>query len=187
EAVESPPLQTTFGDDVVRGGADDDAISGRFGDDFISGGLGGDTLNGGFGDDELLGNAGEDRLSGGVGDDILDGGAGDDMIFGGFGEDVLVGGAGDDTLTGGWNRDTFVYDGGADEITDFSTGIRVFFFNLPGDMVEIDIDGVATFEDLEQVASQNGSDTVFAFSETDTLTLRNTSLASLDADDFTFV
>ncbi|MEM0987441.1 MAG: Ig-like domain-containing protein [Pseudomonadota bacterium] len=185
--VASGDLRATFRDDFVRGGADDDHINGRFGDDLISGGLGNDRLFGGFGDDDLLGNAGNDKLSGGWGQDDLQGGAGNDKLSGGFGRDRLAGGAGDDTLKGGLGRDTFVYDGGLDTIRDFEEGFRFFFFSLPGDDVEIDVDGIDSFEDLAALAVQNGRNLEFVFSESDVLTFAHTRLSDLDDDAFTFV
>ncbi|MEM1298428.1 MAG: Ig-like domain-containing protein [Pseudomonadota bacterium] len=187
DPVASGDLSTSFHDDFVRGGADDDHINGRFGDDLISGGLGNDKLRGGFGHDELLGNAGDDDLRGGFGNDDLAGGDGNDSLRGGFGRDRLDGGAGDDSLKGGWGRDTFVYNGGLDTIEDFEEGFRFFFFSFPGDTVEIDVEGVDSFEELSALAVQDGRDLSFVFSDTDALTMENTRLHDLDEDAFVFV
>ncbi|MEM1160441.1 MAG: Ig-like domain-containing protein, partial [Pseudomonadota bacterium] len=184
--VASGDLKTTFRDDFVRGGADDDHIHGLFGDDLISGGGGNDVVRGGFGHDELLGNAGDDQLRGGGGNDDLDGGAGNDNLKGGWGRDRLDGGLGDDVLKGGWGRDTFVYSSGLDTIKDFEEGYHFLWWTIPGDKIEIRYEGVETFADLTALAVQNGRDVEFAFSETDVLTLRRTDLHDLDEDAFMF-
>ncbi|MEM7669052.1 MAG: Ig-like domain-containing protein, partial [Pseudomonadota bacterium] len=201
----SGDLSTSFRDDFVRGGADDDHISGRFGDDLISGGGGDDSLRGGFGNDELIGNAGDDdlrggfgrddlaggdgadKLRGGLGNDTLDGGAGDDHLKGGWGRDRLDGGAGNDSLRGGWGQDTFVYTGGRDRIEDFDEGFSFFWWRKPGDTIEIALDGFDSFSDLKAVASENGRNVDFVFSEQDVLTLARTDLDDLSASVFEFV
>ncbi|MEM6489464.1 MAG: Ig-like domain-containing protein [Pseudomonadota bacterium] len=188
EPVASGDLAGSFRDDLIRGGADDDHIRGRAGDDLISGGLGNDALRGNVGDDHLLGNAGDDDLRGGLGRDHLEGGAGNDHLRGGFGRDRLEGGAGDDGLRGGLGLDTFVYDGGHDTIYDFDPGGRfLFFFRRPGETVEIDIDGVSSFDDVEAVATQVGRNVVLTFSEDDTLTFAHTHLGALDDSHFDVV
>ena len=194
----------TFRDDLLRGGADDDRINGRSGDDLISGGEGDDRLSGAWGDDDLRGDAGNDRLSGGWGEDTLDGGAGndrlnggwsddllrggegDDRLNGGFGNDLLDGGAGNDQMRGGFGVDTFVFNGGHDLIQDFDAGFDWWFFSLHSDQIVIDIEGTDSFEDLIATASQSRHTVTFQFSEEDSLTLRNTHLAELDADMFSF-
>lgn len=102
---------TTYGDDLIRGGAADDRLRGSWGDDLISGGDGNDRIRGGAGDDDLSGGAGKDRIYGGWGDDTLTGGAGDDRLSGGVGWDTLSGGDGNDRLRGGWGDDSL---GGGD-------------------------------------------------------------------------
>lgn len=192
-------------DDLLRGGADNDRINGGAGDDVVSGGAGDDRLSGGSGDDELLGNAGSDRLNGGSGQDTLDGGGGndrlngglsDDMLFGGSGDDRLRGGDGDDTLVGGDGNDrmkggsgadTFVFAGGHDLIQDFDTETDWHLSEPSSDQIEIDIKNVTDFEDLVGSANQSRRDVTFQFGEEDSLTLRSTQLADLDADMFSFV
>ncbi|MEM7746746.1 MAG: Ig-like domain-containing protein [Pseudomonadota bacterium] len=185
--VASGDLSTSFRDDFVRGGADDDHINGRLGDDLISGGEGNDTIQGGWGQDELLGNTGNDLLNGGLGRDILSGGAGQDTLKGGFGRDRLDGGADNDLLRGGFGQDTFVFNGGDDTIADFDTGFSFLWFSRPGDTIEIEFEGFDSFDDLQDVALQNGRHLTFEFSATDSLTLNRTHLAALDADMFDFV
>jgi Ca2+-binding RTX toxin-like protein len=57
----------------------------------FSGGAGDDVLRGGMEDDLLLGGSGHDRLVGRKGDDLLLGGTGHDRLKGRRGDDVLVG------------------------------------------------------------------------------------------------
>ncbi|MBN8474837.1 calcium-binding protein [Sulfuritalea sp.] len=81
----------TEGNDVLVGGAGDDAINGLGGIDTIYGQAGNDSLDGGGGDDALIGYVGNDVLDGGAGNDGLQGGAGNDTyLFGnGSGQDVI--------------------------------------------------------------------------------------------------
>jgi trimeric autotransporter adhesin len=79
-------LQSTEGDDTIRGFG---------GADTVSGGGGHDILEGLGGDDVLLGGSGNDRLSGGAGNDRLEAGADGAQLLGGAGDDVYVVGAGD--------------------------------------------------------------------------------------------
>ena len=111
---------TDGGEDLVLGGAGDDALYGLDGADTIRGDDGDDRLYGGESADRLYGEAGNDRLYGedgadvlkGAGDDDrLDGGSGDDILRGGSGDDRLLGRAGDDTLNGGSGADAM--DGGS--------------------------------------------------------------------------
>jgi len=183
----SGPLRTSFRDDFVRGGADDDRIHGRFGDDLLSGGLGNDRLFGNLGDDTLRGDGGDDLLSGGLGDDDLTGGPGDDELLGGPGDDRLDGGPGDDGLMGGFGRDTFVYVGGSDVIRDFDPGRSGFLFSRPGETVEIDVAGFASFADLQAIATQDGRDVVLSFTPEDSLTFSRLALDALQESSFLFV
>ncbi len=62
--------------------------------ELIRGTNGNDVLRGGSDDEELVGLGGKDALRGGSGNDTLDGGSGNDRLRGGSGEDVLKGGTG---------------------------------------------------------------------------------------------
>lgn len=198
-------LNGGWGDDNLLGGAGNDKLSGGWGEDNLSGGAGNDRLSGGWSDDTLDGGADDDRLDGGAGNDMLEGGSGDDRLWGGTGSDalsggdgndrleggsgndILAGGGGDDLLIGGWGQDTFVFDGGNDVVKDFDPGFDWWFWSKPGDTVSISIDGIEDFDDLMATATQQGRNTVFEFSETDSLTLKNTFVFCLDGDDFQFV
>jgi Ca2+-binding RTX toxin-like protein len=105
------------------------------------GGTGNDSLGGGDGLDILSGGDGNDDLSGGAGNDVLDGGAGDDLLIGGAGADDVRGGSGIDlaiqtsTAAQTLTLDDLANDGEANE----------------GDNV---------FADVEQVATNEGNDTI---------------------------
>lgn len=140
-----------------------------------------------MGQDTLDGGADNDRLNGGWSDDLLFGGAGDDRLNGGHGHDTLDGGAGDDRITGGLGTDTFIFNGGHDLIRDFDTGQDLPFYNRPAEQIVIDLQVVETFQDILDSATQSGRAVTFQFSESDSLTLRHTQVAELDADMFLFV
>jgi Ca2+-binding RTX toxin-like protein len=103
------PDTTTFGDDVISGGADDDMIFGQLGDDTLHG-------DGNIIDPEFE-TAGEvvlseyklasltESIEGSDigGDDYIEGNGGDDTIYGGLGQDDLIGG--NSTLFGLTTRD----------------------------------------------------------------------------------
>ncbi len=169
------------GDDSFDGGDGDDILSGGTGDDTLIGGLGNDTLNGGSGDDHLDGGEGDDILSGGSGDDVLLGGAGNDVISGGSGDDRIEGGAGDDILTGGSGHDVFHFAAGFgnDTITDFR--------DWHEDTIEFDTSIFTDFDAMLAAAVQAGDHVVITFDADNSLTLAETQLDSLRADDFRFV
>jgi Ca2+-binding RTX toxin-like protein len=102
-----------FGDDVITGSDDNQAmetLSGDAGNDSLYGGGSNDSLAGGAGNDLLEGGTGNDDLSGGAGNDDLRGGSGIDYLFGDEGNDILRGGGGADSLHGGLNDDVVYYD-----------------------------------------------------------------------------
>ncbi len=82
--------------DVLRGDAAANILSGGNGNDLLVGRGGDDTLNGGDGADRLFGQLGNDLLVGRGGDDTLNGADGADRLFGQLGNDRLTGGAGAD-------------------------------------------------------------------------------------------
>ena len=160
-----------------------------FGSNQIYGAGGNDRIFGGFRSDEIDGGTGNDRLFGLWGNDILNGNEGNDRIFGGAGRDTISGGEGNDRLWGGWGQDNFVFKSGdgRDRIMDFDTG-RGWWgrYHSNGDSISINVEGVNSFDDLMDVASQRGHKTVFDFGDGDKLILSHTRLAALDQDAFTF-
>jgi serralysin len=183
-----------IGADTITGNAADNHLVGNEGDDILDGGGGNDTLEGDAGNDTLSGESGEDTLLGGDGDDALYGGLDGDVLMGGNGNDILDGGGNFDSDgsvdyqpdydTGGAGNDTFIYSTGywQTTITDFSQDVE-------GNTDTLDLTketAVHDFEDLLADASQEGTNTVFKFSDHDVLTLENFQLDTLTAADIEF-
>jgi Ca2+-binding RTX toxin-like protein len=163
--------------------ADYDAASeGTSGADTLSGGAARDRIFGRDGNDTLAGGAGNDLLHGGEGSDRLSGGAGNDQLFGAAGNDVLSGGAGNDTLSGGLGVDIFTFGGGwgDDIITDYNMGEQ------GDDLLEFSMSVFASFDAVRNAAVQSGGDVLISFGP-DSLTLQDTTIADLHANDFLFV
>jgi Ca2+-binding RTX toxin-like protein len=171
------------GDDNLSGGLGNDTIDGGSGDDVVSGGLGNDTLKAGSGDDRVDGGDGNDIIDAGSGDDIIATGAGTDQVNGGSGNDVIDGGIGDDILTGGSGSDVFVFAAGfgKDMITDFAAS------GSSKDFIQFSVDLFDDYADVMSHTAQVGSSIVVTLDENNSVTLANTSLVSLTADDFRFV
>lgn len=89
----------------IRGGNDDDILTGSGFRDQIFGQSGGDKLYGLDGDDDLVGGEGDDVCEGGDGDDKLWGDGANDYLLGEGGNDMLQGGPGTDDLIGGPDDD----------------------------------------------------------------------------------
>jgi len=116
--------------------------------------------------------------------DSLTGGADNDRLFGGAGPDSLDGGSGADFLNGGAGDDRFIYAPGygADVIFGFAAGFAT------EDKINLTaFHNISTFADVLALATAAGSDTVINFGGGDTLTLRNVTRGSLNADDFILV
>jgi len=195
-------------DNVLKGGAGDDRLRGHTGNDTLIGGAGADDLRGGSGIDEvnyedatvrvnlnllIKGTGGEaandtfasienvvgsdfnDYIFGSNVDNVLIGGGGADRLRGHKGNDTLIGGAGDDNLIGGTGVDEFVFHDGsdADLITDFQNNV---------DLIRLLDYGFATVADALAVASEVGSDVVFALGGSDVLTVEDVTINQLAND-----
>jgi Ca2+-binding RTX toxin-like protein len=136
----------------------------------------------GAGNDRITGGDANEYLRGGAGHDAILGGGGNDVLAGGAGQDVIVGGSGGDMLLGGVDNDRFVFGlgFGADVIMDFASG------SPAGDVIMIDADIFADLETLLAASAQDGNSVVITASISDTLTLQNTLLGNLHANDFAF-
>ena len=101
---------------TLRGGNQDDSLTGSDFDDLLFGGSGADLLHGSAGDDVISGGNGNDRLRGADGNDSLSGGIGVDVFSGSFGDDTLDAhdGVADAQLSGGPGVDSAAYDRGLD-------------------------------------------------------------------------
>ena len=117
--------------------------------------------------------------SGTPGGDILVTGDGDDLLLGRGGNDTLIGSAGNDTLIGGDGDDVFIIapGDGSDRITDFGTGADRLQFEggLFANLAAVQAAATATEEGNLEIR----------LSETETLTLENTSPDALTADTVT--
>jgi Ca2+-binding RTX toxin-like protein len=140
----------------------------------LFGNNGNDILNGGSGHDQLAGNAGNDIINGGAGHDSIGAGAGDDRLNGGTGNDALSGQEGDDTFV-------FRFGDGVDRVRDFVAG------DGSNDVIDLAGYGVATFTQLQNHMSQNGSNAMIFFDSSNQITLQNVSLAQLNQNDFILV
>jgi len=173
------------GNDRMFGGVGHDKLFAGGGNDRLFGGNGNDRMYGGNGNDRLVGQGGDDRLFGGAGAEALYGGAGQDRLYGGAGWDTLVGGKGDDRLEGGGGSDIFVFSGndGDNVIVDF---------DATDDNEVLDYSAVVGFYDFGYVSAnyltQVGNDVVIqgTVSTGLTVTLVNTDMSDLDANDFIF-
>ncbi len=115
--------------------------------------------------DRLQGSNGKNRIDGGDGNDKLEGKGGNDTIIGGKGKDYIDGGNGDDKLSGKAGVDTFVFADGNDTVTDFN-----------GDKLKFDDalwTGTLTKQQVINLATVVGNDTVFDFGGGNTLTLED--------------
>lgn len=139
-------------------------------------------------DDDILGNDADNTMRGKAGDDVINGGAGKDLIYGGDGEDLLKGGKGKDTLNGhkgsddlkgGKGDDTFVFDVSLDTkkdtVQDYADGADSF------EVLDV---SVHSFADIGVRA--DGSDVILDLLGVDFARVADTSVADIDASDFTF-
>ena len=155
-------------------------IMGGTGNDTIVGNNNGDLLNGGAGNDIITGGTGNDYSDAGDGNDSVNGSGGNDSIVGGAGNDTLDGGEGNDTLTGSLGADIFVVGvqaNTADVITDFST-------STAGEQINLTAFGYTNFFQIKSLMTQVGGDVQIALPSTETLTLKNVALASLNYTHF---
>ena len=110
--------QVFGGSVVLRGGNDNDTLTGSDLADLLVGDAGNDSISGYVGNDEIRGEAGADLLKGQDGDDLIVGGAGADTFNAGDGNDTLnaVDGEADTQIHGAAGNDTATYDVGVDPL-----------------------------------------------------------------------
>ena len=104
-------------------------------------------------------------------------------ILGTDGGDMLKGTSGNDLFSGNGGRDTFVFapNFGKDVIADFQNT------NGQQDIIQFDHTVFADFSAVQAHMAQDGSDVVITADANDTITVKNTSIANLSANDFHFV
>ena len=109
-------------------------------------------------------------------------GANGSAQFGSTGVDTLRATSGKDLMTGGAGADTFSFlqSSGIDIITDFTAGAAHDVINFHANTVLKDFTAVLGH------AVQSGSNVVISQDASDTLTLKNVTLGSLTAADFSF-
>ena len=116
----------------------------------------------------LIGSGFDDTLTAGAGGATLIAGSGHDTLVGGAGDDTLVAGAGDDMMTGGGGADSFVYSVGDGQLT-------IGDFGAHGDNDLLNIYG---YSDAQSI-TQQGADALVTLSMSDSILLKNVSVASL--------
>lgn len=180
----SNTISGSDGNNILNGLSGDDELQGNGGLDALLGGGGNDTLRGGDSNDRLRGAVGNDTLFGDAGRDLLYGEAGNDTLRGGQGRDLLEGGAGDDYLDGGAQSDTYVFADGSGNDT-----IARFAWDLAEEKIDLSaVSAITDYSDLEDNhMSQVGADVLIDMLTGDTITILNTDLADLTADNFLFV
>jgi Ca2+-binding RTX toxin-like protein len=154
-------------------------VGGSANDTIVGSNIGG-TLNGMAGNDSITAGAGNDYSDAGDGNDTVFGGAGTDSLIGGAGNDKLDGGTGNDTLTGGAGADLFVFGAQAntaDIITDFST-------STAGEKIDLTAFGYTSFSQIKALMTQVGADVQIGLPSSETITLKNVTLASLTFSHF---
>ena len=109
--------------------------------------------------------------------DELYGGSGNDVVAGGESGDAIVGGLGSDVLTGDVGPDTFVFlaNTGQDTVTDF---------DLANDVIQLSINGIAEFSDLDGMVDDSSGSTMIDFGGGHSITLTN--VTGLTPDQFSF-
>ncbi|SMX29592.1 Bifunctional hemolysin/adenylate cyclase precursor [Pelagimonas phthalicica] len=136
-------------------------------------------------DNIIMAGDGDDRLWGGGGNDELHGGAGNDRLtaYGNGGRVILNGGTGDDILVAGYSDDVIVFTAGdgADTLSGFHTGGPTDAIDLSGFGT-----GLAEFDDVMALASQQGDDVLLDFGNGDSILIQNVNLDDFTVDDFLF-
>ena len=135
--------------------------------------------------DWIVGNASDNLLAGGAGNDWINGRGGNDRIWGQSGNDNLRGGDGADTFLFYRDIATNKVDTGRDTIWDFDA--HTDFLEIDTGMVT-DFTTVAAFI-ANHAQNTRGGDVKITFDADNSVTLKNTTVASLVAnqDHFHFV
>ncbi|MGG5823975.1 calcium-binding protein, partial [Falsiroseomonas sp. HW251] len=200
------------GNDLLSGGDGNDTIYGQNNNDTVSGDAGGDVIYGGNGADSIFGNFGSDLIYGGSdndtifgdtsnnatelgGSDTIYGGSGADSIEGNNAADSIYGGFGADTIAGGGGNDVFAFkvgdtndvivdfDDNGDDKLDFSAlygPVLAGPNNSIGFLSPNSVSYYASGADVIVIIDTNGVTTTAEFM----ITLKDTTLASIGADDF---
>lgn len=133
-------------------------------------------------DDDLVdAGGGNDKIITGRGWDVIDGGEGNDWIAAGRGADVIQGGEGFDIIRGGRGDDQFLFSTGDDYDV-----IKDFNRRGDDDQLVLNVDGIETFQDVLDSATELRFGTLLDFGDGDAILLRRVDLDDLSASDFLF-
>lgn len=179
---------TLFNIDNLIGSKKNDVLEGDGGDNELDGGSGTDTVsyqNASAGVTINLGTTIAQNTFGAGLDTLfnfenLNGSSHNDALTGTSKNNVISGGTGDDTMTGGGGKDVFMFDGltsGNDTITDFLAKTTKLSF---------DHSFFQTSQDILAASTQVGADVVITEDSSNSITLLNVSLASLQTNNFVF-
>ncbi|MCR9214546.1 MAG: peroxidase [Proteobacteria bacterium] len=116
-----------------------------------------------------------DRIGGDDTDNLVEGSDGNDLILGFDGDDTLSGGSGNDQMEGGQGDDLFVFD------VDFGEDV-ISDFNRRDDSLDLTLLELDSVQDVKDLATQDGDQLVLDFGDGNVLTLENTRLRDIDAD-----
>lgn len=191
-------LEVAYADGSDSVGLYNDVIIGGAGDDALWGELGNDAVYGGDGNDYLMGDRHHEAPNVGAvmppfgdtlptleaalhGNDRLYGQAGSDVLLGHGGDDTLAGGTGTDTLAGGVGNDTYVHAAGdgLDYIDDGEGIHTVLFLEVTPNELEIYFQGGQVLVGTEggqegfYFSSEQWADTRIAIGSADALVERS--------------
>ncbi|WP_262030827.1 cadherin domain-containing protein [Microvirga sp. Mcv34] len=173
------------GNNTFLGGTGDEMIASGRDNDIINGGGGIDTVRFDYADMDLTVDLrittaqtidarssdtliGIENLIGSYGADHFTGDDNANSLAGKGGDDTLVGGNGDDTLAGGYQNDLLQGGAGVDTaIFDLSTGARI---NLSLTTAQNTGQGNDVLEEIENIVTGNGNDTVTGSAAANALT-----------------
>lgn len=173
-------IQSINGDTLFGGAGDDVYNLWENGSKVVErAGEGIDTINVRYWGTIVLPDNVENVILSGVGATGATGNALDNLMIAGVTGATLDGGAGNDVLVGGAGADVFKVraGNGSDVIENFQAG---------WDAVQLDGYGITSFAQVLGSAKQVGKDVSIKLSGSESMTLRNVQLGSLDAADFNF-
>lgn len=176
-------------------------INGDNADNILKGSAMADWMTGSGGNDTLLGGQGNDVLAGSEGNDTLNGGQGSDVFYGDIGGDTMLGGGGNDIFRytaqdisetgmidgGGGNGDTIEISGGFSALfsfADLSSIERLQFLSGGGTLI-FGHDQIGTGSDIVSARGGDSTDTLHVIGWS--VNLSTLSLLSWSASDVVLI